>query len=308
MDLYNVDRLVDGLKCYADHDIIHDLWAVDKFVDKKDTDSSNIFVDPMTEHIILQQEAQSQIASFCHKTKDVAELLKTDMEVDKHNQRNEMQYLSSMLKIDSEIEEVSMLKKFKMGTMELQTMYSVDVAIDERFITLLETDQEVDGAEKDTTIVDHITPTKHNDGDDLIGQLFDVADLIATDIQVDKCSLGQANSMASALEQNNDGHTEEFIGHLFGLRGEDLVSAKEDNVDKQHLSPSGDKLIGHIFGINNVPGFLDSSRISDKCEEKSKEEDKMEESGSDEKKKRKARFISYMKKKGRGLNFLQRKL
>ena len=62
------------------------------------------------------------------------------------------------------------------------------------------------------------------------------------------------------MGQSKDG--EEFIEHFFGLPPTSKLSTAP-NVETKNTEPepddAGDELIGHIFGLKNVPGLLNST-------------------------------------------------
>jgi hypothetical protein len=268
---------------------------------------------------------------------EMSELYRMDLDVDGLRSSNyEMDGIAALLETDLEIDRAAKKSERKDDVGDLQELYALDVKVDAAFKSLLKTDQEVDGRAEDLQVVDHIVSKETEEGKELIGNLFDVADLLFTDLEVDQATEKAVNKSEKtrrrrsfgnktgnetvrktsrgtsvdgterltqvenkptqqgniAMGQSKDG--EEFIEHFFGLPPTSKLSTAP-NVETKNTEPepddAGDELIGHIFGLKNVPGLLNST--NDDRDESKLVTEKHEKEG------RVNKITSYFKLKGK---------
>ena len=340
MELYKMDTQADRSRSLAGVGMYRELYAIDALVDKSSTNVKEVeFVDPMTVHWMKQCQLASVARSKAvfDGAGEMSELYRMDLDVDGLRSSNyEMDGVAALLETDLEIDRAAKKSERKDDVGDLQELYALDVKVDAAFKSLLKTDQELDGRAEDLQVVDHIVSKETEEGKELIGNLFDVADLLFTDLEVDQATEKAVNKSEKtrrrrsfgnktgnetvrktsrgtsvdgterltqvenkptqqgniAMGQSKDG--EEFIEHFFGLPPTSKLSTAP-NVETKNTEPepddAGDELIGHIFGLKNVPGLLNST--NDDRDESKLVTEKHEKEG------RVNKITSYFKLKGK---------
>merc|ERR1740124_468156 len=224
LDLYDTDREVDGVKVNAiqtEQEEIHMvLLKMDQLADLANVEDNVELVEPMTAQVLRQYEMQSQCLVHRYDTvnPDIFDLLCTDMEVDEHaSQTKAMKTNEALLQVDQMVDQTVGILQF-------------DEEIDNRMKVL----RDMGTQQKKSR---HTIPANVPDS---------IADLYATDLQIDGCSsLAPENTNIDAIldlydtDREVDGvkvnaiQTEQEEMHMVLLKMDQLADLAnvEDNVE-----------------------------------------------------------------------------
>ena len=137
IDLYHVDQWVDKTTYNIESfNVYRDLHLLDLLVDTGGSAKVSIddFVDPAMKSMMNQYKvvATAQMNAFCRGTIDVAELLRTDLEVEGLKCDHDMLDVSQLLAVDEEISAMASRSKRKEDVNHIQELHKMDLRIDER--------------------------------------------------------------------------------------------------------------------------------------------------------------------------------
>lgn len=274
MELYHVDVKVDRCKGSSMVESqIQDLWKIDRLVDGEHGESVDDFVDTLTPKVMLQMEVQSH-ANLCkYDTSGVVNLLRTDMFVDGAKIDQEMMALVPLLEVDAMIDQCSKSKEYTSEAKRTKPLHLMDGTTDGCFKSLLETDKQVDGAEKHSSS-ELVDPYCHDaQGQDLIGTLFDVADLLRTDVEVDRQSHPKRGARLSTVAKKRDKYEEgeDLIVSIFGTfpnnPGSKVEGISSDTFKQSYPAKVPEKTANEkpiqkkgsllsLFSLSNIPSMF----------------------------------------------------
>ncbi|GFH52383.1 predicted protein [Chaetoceros tenuissimus] len=242
IELYHVDCEIAKLQGHIIiHPILKDLWEVDKSVDKANLLRLNDFTDPFTTSIVQDKAVHLSNKVFESDLRNVMELIQVDGLVDNCKWKEDIGLVQELFGTDLEIEAQMRKSREKENVDSMTALFHLDKQVEKAFMTLLKNDQQVD---KNEALRDFVDPVKCTDtkGNNLIGSLFDVEDLLTTDAEVEfvKTELSQRSARSESVSSDprhkplrkvSDGS--ELIGQLFGMDNVDnLLEIKAENVSE----------------------------------------------------------------------------
>lgn len=242
IELYHVDCEIAKLQGHIlIHPMMKDLWEVDKSVDKLNLLRQSDFTDPFTISIVQDKAVYLSTKVFESDLRNVMELIQVDDLIGDCKSKKDMALVQGLFATDLEIEAQNRKSREKENVDSVTALFHLDKQVEKAFMSLLKNDQQVDKNEPSRDFVD---PVKRTDvkGNNLIGSLFDVEDLLTTDAEVEfvKSELSQrsvrsesigADPSHKPLRKVSDGS--ELIGQLFGMDNvENLLDIKAENVSE----------------------------------------------------------------------------
>jgi hypothetical protein len=242
IELYHVDCEIAKLQGHIlIHPMLKDLWEVDKSVDKLNLLRQSDFTDPFTISIVQDEAVYLSTKVFESDLRNVIELIQVDDLIGDCKSKKDMALVQGLFATDLEIEAQNRKSREKENVDSVTALFHLDKQVEKAFMSLLKNDQQVDKNEPSRDFVD---PVKRTDvkGNNLIGSLFDVEDLLTTDAEVEfvKTELSQRSARSESigadpshkpLRKVSDGS--ELIGQLFGMDNvENLLDIKTENVSE----------------------------------------------------------------------------
>jgi len=251
--LYDTDREVDGVKVNAiqtEQEEMHMvLLKMDQLADLANVEDNVELVEPMTAQVLRQYEMQSQCLVHRYDTvnPDIFDLLCTDMEVDEHSsQTKAMKTNEALLQVDQMVDQtVGILQSHNYDLPSMVCTSDRKAQFDVSVLQFdLQFDEEIDNRMK--VLRDMGTQQKKSRHTIPANVPDSIADLYATDLQIDGCSsLALENTNIDAIldlydtDREVDGvkvnaiQTEQEEMHMVLLKMDQLADLAnvEDNVE-----------------------------------------------------------------------------